>query len=150
GFVRNDRNIPSSFRGSMEEYTNLPAATKSGLSRQFSNTLGVNNLGTTLPSQNFQLVFGNSYFLNNHNRLGFILSTTYRNTSSISQEVRNDYNEVNSTTNSGVPLFEYQDTYYNFSAGLGMLANVAYSFGGNKIAFKNLFNKSFDDSYLRR
>nr|WP_242695882.1 TonB-dependent receptor [Pedobacter sp. SYSU D00873] len=150
GFASSSRNLPSGFPQSLERYTNLPAATKASLSNQFNNTWGVGDQGTAIPTQNLQVVFGNSYISKNNNKLGFILSTTYRTGATVSNEIRNDYNEVNWSTRTSAPLFEYSDKYYNFSSNLGVLANLAYSFKGSKLALKTLYNKSFEDSYLNR
>lgn len=149
GFVNSNRSIPSGFP-SYQSYTDLPVETKGSLSRKFSNTWGVSNLGNAAPVQNLQIVFGDSYHMKNESKFGFIISTTYRNSASISNESRNDYNEYDWNSKSSEPLFEYRDTYYNFTSTLGVLANLAYTFKGNKIAVKNIYNKSFEDSYLNR
>ncbi|RZK11029.1 MAG: hypothetical protein EOO43_19680, partial [Flavobacterium sp.] len=119
------------------------------LTKQFKNTWGINKLGTALPSQNLQLIYGDSYKLKNEGKIGFIASATYRNAETINNEIRNDFNELGPNT-VGMPLFEYTDKYYNFSSSLALLANIAYSKGGTKFAFKNIYNQSYDESYLNR
>jgi TonB-dependent receptor len=149
GFAGGDAKLPASFPSSKERYLQQPIARRIELSKQFKNTWGINRLGSALPSQSLQLIYGNSYRLANEGKLGFIASVTYRSAETISNEIRNDYNEV-TESNQGLPLFEYTDKYYNFNASLGVLANIAYTKGSTKIALKNIYNQSYDESYLNR
>ena len=149
GFAGNDSRLPSSFPSTRKRYIDLPLDRQSAISKDFKNTWGINNLGTAAPTQSFQLIFGNSYGLKNDSKIGFIASATYRSGQSISDEVRNDFNEVSSGTR-GIPLFEYGDMFYNFNTTVGLLANVAYTKGGSKISFKNIYNQSYDESTLVR
>ncbi|RRN77857.1 TonB-dependent receptor, partial [Pseudoxanthomonas sp. SGD-10] len=149
GFTAKDNKLPASFPSSRERYLALPISQRVALSKRFNNTWGVSKLGSALPSQSLQLIYGDSYRLKNDGKIGFIASATYRNSESISNEVRNDYNEVGEN-NQGLPLFEFKDKYFNFSSSLGLLANVAYSKGRSKFSLKNIYNQSYDESYLNR
>jgi TonB-dependent receptor len=148
GFAGKDSRLPSGFP-SIARYQALSAEQRVTFSRKFKNTWGINNLGTTAPTQNLQMIFGNSYSLKNDSKIGFIASLTYRSGQSISDEVRNDYNEVIGDSK-GVPIFEYNDQFYNFNSTMGVLANVAYTKGSNKISLKNIYNQSYDESTLVR
>ena len=149
GLGNSSSNLPSGFPSNRERFVQLPIDSRVALTKKFTNSWGVQNLGKALPNQNLQFVYGNSYLFKNESKIGFIVSATYRNSETISNETRNDYNEIGASGR-GVPLFEYDDTYYNFNASLGLLANIAYSKGGTKIALKNIYNQSFEDSYLNR
>lgn len=149
GFAGSESKLPSAFPSSKERFLLLPLDKKVAASRSFKNTWGINNLGVAAPTQNFQMIYGNSYGLKDDAKIGFIGSVTYRSSQSISDEVRNDYNEVSGGT-IGVPIFEYGDKYYNFNSTLGLLANVAYTKGANKISLKNIYNQSYDESTLAR
>ena len=149
GFGASSRAMPSSFPASRQRYVNQPIDRRVALTKQFNNSWGINNLGTTMPTQSIQLVYGNSFHFKNDSKLGLILSTNYRNAATISQEERNDYNEAGATGR-GIPLFQYNDNYYNFSSTLGVLANISYIKGNHKFALKNVFNQSFEDNYLQR
>lgn len=148
-FGASEYHLPSGFPETRARYLNKPLDERVQISKQFDNTWGVENLGAALPTQNLSFVFGNAYSLKNDGKFGLILSANYRNSQNISPEVRNDFNEINNgqTTQS---LFQYNDTYYNFSANLGLLANLSYVKGGNKFALKNLMNNSYEDNYLTR
>lgn len=149
GFGASSRFLPSSFPSSRQTYVNQPIDKRVALSKQFDNSWGVHNLGRTMPTQNLQLVYGNSYMFKNDSKLGLIFSTTYRNAAAISKEERNDFNEVDASGR-GIPLFEYDDNYYSFNTTLGVLANISYIKGNNKFGLKNIFNQSFEDNYLER
>ncbi|HEX7367253.1 MAG TPA: TonB-dependent receptor, partial [Pelobium sp.] len=146
-FGASEYHLPSAFPETRTRYLNKSLSERVQISKQFDNTWGVQNLGSALPSQNLSFVFGNAYNLKNEGKLGLILSANYRNSQNISPEVRNDFNEVNDgqTTQS---LFQYSDTYYNFSSNLGLLANLSYIKGKNKYALKNLLNNTFENNYL--
>lgn len=148
-FGSSDYHLPSSFPETRTRYLNKSLSERVQISKQFNNTWGISDLGSALPNQNLSFVFGNTYSFKNEDKFGLILSANYRNSQNISPEVRNDYNEVSNgqTTQS---LFQYNDTYYNFSSNLGLLANLSYIKGKNKYALKNLLNNTYEDNYLNR
>nr|WP_305121760.1 TonB-dependent receptor [Pedobacter mongoliensis] len=149
GFGASSRALPASFPASRQRYVNQSIDQRVAQTKQFDNSWGINNLGNTMPTQSLQLVYGNSFRFKNDSKLGLILSTNYRNAATISQEERNDFNE-SGATGRGIPLFQYNDSYYNFSSTLGLLANISYIKGNHKFALKNVFNQSFEDNYLQR
>lgn len=148
-FGASEYHLPSSFPATRTRYLNKSLSERVQISKQFDNTWGIDDLGAALPTQNLSFVFGNAYSLKNEGKLGLILSANYRNGQSISPESRNDFNEVSNgqTTQS---LFRYNDTYYNFSSNLGVLANLSYIKGNNKYALKNLLNNTYENNYLSR
>ncbi|UKT62389.1 TonB-dependent receptor [Pedobacter mucosus] len=94
---------------------------------------------SALPTQNYQLSLGRVKHYESGNKFGALFSATYRNAQTINQDVeRNFY------------VYNYNDNQYRFSTNIGGLANFAYSFGKNKISFKNIYNKNYDDNYTTR
>ncbi|MCX2574706.1 TonB-dependent receptor [Pedobacter sandarakinus] len=94
---------------------------------------------SALPTQNYQFNLGRVKNFDNGNKFGAMISATYRNAQTINQDVeRNFY------------VYNYDDNQYRFATNLGALANFAYSFGKNKISFKNIYNKNYDDNYTIR
>ncbi|WP_240615376.1 TonB-dependent receptor [Pedobacter paludis] len=92
-----------------------------------------------LPTQNYQFSLGRVKHFENGNKFGALISGTYRNAQTFFQDVeRNFY------------IYNYNDNQYKFSTNVGALANFAYSFGKNKISFKNIYNKNYDDNYTER
>jgi hypothetical protein len=91
-----------------------------------------------LPTQNYQLTIGKvKDFEKSGNRLGAILALTYRNSQTISSDVKRDYYD-----------YHYNDNVYKFSTNVGALFNLGYTFGKNKITFKNVYNRMYDDQFL--
>lgn len=94
---------------------------------------------TALPTQNYQFNLGRVKNFENGNKFGAMISATYRNAQTIYENnERNFY------------IYNYNDNQYRFSTNVGGLANFAYSFGKNKISFKNIYNKNYDDNYTVR
>ena len=93
-----------------------------------------------IPGQNYQLSIGRVKNIGtNGNRFGAIIALTYRNSQQTNPEVLRDFY-----------TFNYADAQYKFSTNIGALANFAYTFGKNKITFKNIYNRIFDDQFLYR
>jgi TonB-dependent receptor len=93
-----------------------------------------------LPTQNYQFTIGRvKNFEKSGNRFGAILSLTYRNSQNIYNDVARDYYD-----------YDYKDNIYKFSTNIGALANFGYTFGKNKITFKNTYNRIYDDQFLSR
>lgn len=93
-----------------------------------------------IPGQNYQLSLGRVQSIGeNGSRLGAIFALTYRNSQQINPEVTRDFY-----------TFNYTDAQYKFSTNIGALANFAYTYGKNKISFKNVYNRIFDDQFLYR
>jgi TonB-dependent receptor len=149
GFDDGLRKLPSSFPEGRKEFVNLSLEKRVGLSKSLNNTWAVQNQGVAIPNQNIQFVFGNSYSLKNNNKFGLITSVSYRNGMNINTQRRADYFELTGS-NLNDYTFDYNDNIYVRSINLGALANFAYSFKKSKIAFKNLYNRSFDDKFTDR
>jgi len=128
-------NFPSSeqvAKGTLTSSKNIAAL------KSLPNDLTVKNR-SALPTQNYQLSLGRVKHFESGNTFGALISATYRNAQTINQDVeRNFY------------VYNYTDNQYKFSTNLGGLANFAYSFGKNKISFKNIYNRNYDDTYAER
>lgn len=149
GIGSSSRDLPSSFP-SRNTFQNSSLGKRVGYSRLFENNWGISNLGKALPTQNLQLIFGDSYQLRNESRLGLIVSATYSNAATISKEIRNDFDARDNSTGSSVMLFGYNDEYYNNRTSVDALANLSYTKGNNKISLKNILKQSFENRFLRR
>ncbi|QPH41932.1 TonB-dependent receptor [Pedobacter endophyticus] len=135
--------------GSKQLAENFPstAAVSSGTLSSSKNIAALKSLpvdnsirnNSALPTQNYQFNLGRVKNFESGNKFGAMISATYRNSQNINQDVeRNFY------------VYNYTDNQYRFSTNLGALANFAYSFGKNKISFKNIYNKNYDDNYTVR
>ncbi|WP_069658157.1 TonB-dependent receptor [Arcticibacter eurypsychrophilus] len=144
GFDDGTRKLPSSFPSNRTNYTNSSIDQRVAYSKAFKNTWAVQDLGQALPNQSFQFTYGNSYQKENNNKFGFIAALTYRDGMNITDQTRADIETV------GDESFNFQDDVYRHSVNIGGLANFAYAFKNSKIAFKNIYNRVFEDSYTDR
>jgi len=142
GFFNSDRNIPKGVP-STAKYAGLSSNQKIEVGKLFKNSFQTNNFNSAMPGQAYQLSLGLRKKLENNANIGAIFSLTYRNSENKNESERLDY-EGNTTQ------YDYKDDTYKFSSSVGALANFAYIKGNNKIAFKNLYNISLDNSYTSR
>jgi hypothetical protein len=110
----------------------------------FENNFGLRKIATALPAQNMQLTYGNRKDMTNGSYFGTVLSFTYQHAQSINESNRKDFESA------GITSYEYKDVLYKNTASLGALANFSFVKGNNKISFKNLFNRSFENTFTTR
>lgn len=143
GFDDGSRKLPSGFPATFQAYNPLPNSEKAKFSSQIKNSYGqVNSMA--IPTQNHQLTWGNKKDLKNGGSFGNVLSLSYRNAQNAAIAERKDYEF------SGSPFYEYDEDIFKYSTNVGVLANFAYVKDGNKFAFKNIYNRSFEDNYTAR
>jgi hypothetical protein len=97
-----------------------------------------------IPTQNHQLTWGSRKELKSGASFGNVISLSYRNAQNMAIAERKDYES------SGDPFYVYSENISKYSSNLGALANFAYIKGGNKLAFKNIYNRTFEDNYTYR
>ena len=143
GFDDGSRNLPAGFPGSFQSYNPLSNAEKAKYTAQLKNAYA-ESTPMAIPTQNHQLTWGKRKDLKNSGSFGSVVSLSYRNSQNTAFAERIDYEF------SGSPFYEYSENISKYSTNLGALANFAYIKGGNKIAFKNIYNRSFEDNYTAR
>jgi TonB-dependent receptor len=92
-----------------------------------------------LPATTLQASMGRILNLKKNGRLGITAAVNYGHSESARKGVERIYGNVN-----------FRDELYNYNTTIGALANIAYNNANTKIAFKNLYNRTFDDNYLLR
>ncbi len=142
GFFNSNRNIPVGVP-STAKYNVLTTNQKIDAGRLFSNTFQTNNFSSAMPAQAYQVSMGLRKQLKNNASIGAIISATYRNSETRMVSERLDYE-------GDIKQYDYKDDNYKFSSSVGALANVAYIKGNHKIAFKNLYNISLDNTFTSR
>ena len=138
GFDNGKKQLPTNFYNSNQIVSGLNTEQNIKALRSLPQDWNIYNR-SALPTQNYQFTVGRVKELQNDSKLGAIVSLTYRNSQSINQDVVRDYYGYN-----------YRDNVYKFSTNIGALANFAYTFGKNKITFKNIYNRIYDDQFLSR
>lgn len=142
GFFKSDRNIPKGIP-STQRYNVLTANQKIDAGKLFRNSFQTNTFNAAMPSQAYQLSMGLRKALKNKANIGAIVSLTYRNSETRNEAERFDYEGA-------TKQYDFNDETFKFSSSLGALANFAYIKGNHKIAFKNLYNVSLDNTYTSR
>ncbi len=120
--------------------------------KTLKNNLAPISQGASMPNENIQLGFGKTIRLGKKNQFGIVAAFTQRKSELIEREtsMRDPEGFTAGTTN--VPRFKYfsDNTRYKYSSELAAVINLAYSFGNNKITFKNLYSNVFRNSFVKR
>jgi outer membrane receptor protein involved in Fe transport len=141
GSYNKDRNIPGSFP-SRAEYLALPVENRVALSKQFANNWGYENVKSILGPA-FQGNYGTTKVFKNDSKFGTVLSLSYRYDERLKQSDQKAY--------TGEALGDqFSDNIYNYNTNIGALANFAYSWGSNKIALKNIYNRVLENQFVSR
>jgi TonB-dependent receptor len=138
-FDNGSRKLPSNFPSTTKLNNGITSAQSIAALRSLNPNFNVYNTSAA-PNQNYQLSLGRvSDVGTNGNKFGTTIALTYRNALQTNPVNTIDYYE-----------YTYNDAKYKFSTSIGALANFAYTYGKNKITFKNIYNRTFDDTYLYR
>nr|WP_294898356.1 TonB-dependent receptor [uncultured Pedobacter sp.] len=143
GFYDKGRDIPAIFP-SKAEYLALPSQgpERFELSRAFKNNWGYNDVKSKLGPI-FQANYGNSKIYDNSNKFGTILSLSYRYDERLK--------DVDQIAYAGQNVGDkFNDQVYSYNTNIGGLANFAYSWGSNKIALKNIYNRVIESKFTNR
>ncbi|MBC7653410.1 MAG: outer membrane beta-barrel protein [Oligoflexus sp.] len=143
GFYDKGRDIPSNFP-SKAEYLALPnqGSQRFDLSKAFTNNWGYSDVTSKLGPI-FQANYGTSKVYDNNKKFGTILSLSYRYDERLK--------DVDQIAYAGQNVGDkFSDKVFNYNTNIGGLANFAYSWGTNKIALKNLFNRVIESQFTSR
>lgn len=141
GSYNKDRNIPASFP-SRAEYLASPIEGRVALSKQFANNWGYENVKSILGPA-FQANYGTTKVFKDDSRFGTVLSLSYRYDERLKKSDQKAY--------TGEALGDqFSDNIYNYNTNIGALANFAYSWGTNKIALKNIYNRVLENQFISR
>jgi len=142
GFDNGNRQIPNGFAG-RSRFNTLPLSQKLAQTKLLSNSFNI-NAGKSSPVQNYQLTWGAVKEFKNSSTFGSIISLSYRNSESINNSHRLDYET------DGHAAYDFRDDIYKYSTNVGLLANFSYKKNRSRLSFRNIINKSFDDVYTSR
>jgi len=136
-----DRDIPSSFP-SRADYLTKPISERVALSRTFANNWGYEGVKSKLGPV-FQANYGATKRFKDDSQFGTVLSLSYRYDERLRKSDQISYN--------GEAMGDqFHDEVYNFNTNIGALANFAYSWGNNKIALKNIYNRVLENQFTTR
>ncbi len=142
GFDDGTRSLPTNFPSSRSKYNSASTDLRLAYSRLLPN-LYAEQTSIASPNQNYQLTWGNVAKYKNEGTFGSVISINYRKDQNQRIADRESYDGINF-------INKYEDQNYRYGVSLGGLANFSYKIRRNKISLKNLFNQSFEDSYIDR
>lgn len=140
------RSLPSSYPRKYLAYSALPQQQRLDIARSFDDRAYDEETTTAGPIQQYNLTWANVKRYKNGAAFGSILGITYRNSKLIFDNTK----RLNEKGVNGQPFFDYVDFQNKYSVNLGAIANLAWTYKKNKIAFKNLFNQLLEDNYYNR
>lgn len=139
GFDNGKRQLPSSFPTTNQIINNqLTPAQQQNVEKSLNNDYNIKERNG-LPAVNLQATMGDHWTTKKDASLGMIAAITYSHNETVMKDVTRHYDN-----------YDYTDNVYKYSSNLGAVLNFGYSAGKNKIVWKNLYNRIFDDNFLFR
>jgi len=133
------RQLPSSFPSTNAILNNqLNGEQQRAAMKSLNNDFSIKDK-KGLPAVNLQAALGDHWDAGKNGSLGMIAAVTYSHQETVQRDVIRRYDN-----------FDYKDNVYKYSSNLGGVLNFGYSSGKSKIAWKNLYNRIFDDNFLYR
>ncbi|MVT06639.1 TonB-dependent receptor [Chitinophaga tropicalis] len=135
----NGRQMPSSFPSTSDIVNNrLTGAQQIAAQKSLNNNYNIKS-SSGLPAASLQATLGNHWNVKKDANLGMIAAVTYSHNETVQRDMIRHYDN-----------FDYVDNVYKYSSNLGGVFNLGYSAGKNKVVWKNLYNRIFDDNFLFR
>lgn len=141
-----DRSLTSAYPRKYLAYAQLPNAERLNIARSFNDKAYDEVSSTAGPIQQYNLTWANVKRFKNGAAFGSMLGLTYKNSKLLFDATKTLYE----TGNNGQKFFDYNDRQNKYSVNAGGIANLAWTYKKNKIAFKNLFNQLLEDNYYNR
>lgn len=138
GFDDGSRKLPSGFPSTYDVQKEMSPQQSTTALNSLNNNFSIKE-HTALPALTLQAALGRVYHNKSGNKLGLTAAVTYNHSENIKKDLVRQYDN-----------FDVKDNVYNYSSNLGALLNAGYYFGGNKVVFKTLYNRIFDDNFLYR
>ena len=156
GFGGKSRDLPNGFPKAADRvnFTNLNNQERIRYLRTLKNNLVPVNNGPSGLNENIQFGYGKTIRFGDRNQFGIVAAVTQRKTELIEQETTTRELEITGLqpdgTLAGNVNYYSQNTRYRYASEFSGVLNLAYSFGSNKITFKNLYSQLFRNNYIKR
>ncbi|MBL7741285.1 MAG: TonB-dependent receptor [Chitinophagaceae bacterium] len=142
----NQRGLSSSYPKKYLDFSKLSAAEQIAVAKSFRDNVYNEVQSTAAPIQQYNLTWANAIKGKKGSALGSVIGVTYRNSKLLYTATK----ELFEKGASGQQFFNYTDLQNKYNVSWGAIANIAWTKGKHKIAFKNLFNQLFEDNYYSR
>lgn len=141
----NNRSKPTGYPEKYGAYNKLALTEKVTISQSLDDKAYQEVASTAGPIQQYTLTWANVKKFDNGSAFGSIVGLTYRKSKMLYTA-----SKVLFETDRSRNIFDYEDQQNKYSVNAGVIANVAWTYKKNKIAFKNLFNQLLEDNSYRR
>lgn len=155
GFGSKDRDLPANFprAANRVNLSNLNDQERFRFLKMLPNNIVPINMGPSGLNDNLQLGYGKTIRFGAGNQLGIVAAVTQRKSELIEQETTTRELDIQGVKNGkafGFANYYSQNMRYRYASEFAAVLNLAYSFGSNKITFKNLYSGLFRDTYIKR
>ena len=140
------RDLPAAYPRKYLAFSALSETEREEIAKSFNDDVYAEKKSKASPIQQYNLTWANVKRFKNGSAFGSILGVTYRQSKLVYDATRTLYEKGNS----GQAFFDYDDQQNKYSVNAGAIANVAWTYKKQKIAFKNLFNQLLEDNYYTR
>jgi TonB-dependent receptor len=139
------RNLPSNYPLKYGEYNKLNTTEKQAVATAFNQDVWQEQSSQANPVQSYSITWANTKRGKKGSALGTILGVTYRNSKLLYTAAKTLYEQDGQQA-----FFDFTDLQNKYSTNVGAVANIAWTKGKHKVAFKNLFNQLLEDNYYTR
>lgn len=137
GYYDDSRLIPNAYYRNKYNFINLSDNQKSAITKLFPNTYGYSSAYRSLPNVSVGYTGGDTKLLGGNKKLGYIYAVGYSEGRRVSSRLRDEYETFDYFN------YRFNTDNYDMRANTSALLNLTYSYGRNKIAWKNLYNNDF-------
>lgn len=141
-----DRKLPANYPLKYGAFNALPLSEQLDIAKQLADDVYAQEVTTAAPIQQYNLTWANVANGKNGSKLGSVLGITYRNGQQLNPVVSRNFLGASTLDTA----FAYTDAQNRYNVNVGVVANIAWTKGKHKIAFKNLFNQLLEDNYYTR
>ncbi len=138
-----NRSLPGNYPRNTSAYNQLSTADKATLSAGFPDDVYRQEKTNAGPVQQYNITWLNASKGAKGGTFGSVIGLTYRKAKLV-------YAGDDGVVKSLPGYFDYVDNQNRYTVNMGAVANLAFTKGKHKIAFKNLFNQLMDDNYYTR
>lgn len=148
GYDDGSRKLPDAYKNNKANYTGgLTGAQKIDIASRFPNSYNYETGVTSLPNLGVQLSLGNVKNTKRDNRFGYIFALNYRTGHQITEGNRVEYNPSNTGTSNNLINYQYDRVNATNTKALGSVFNLTYTYGKNKLSWRNLYNNDFNITF---
>lgn len=137
GFPNDSREIPGPYYRHMTDWINQTNTFKLAVTKMFPNSFGYSGANSSLPNGSISYTGGNTRFLKNDNKFGYVYSVGYGAGREVSEWQRDEFDGLKRH------IYSYYTNNYIEKNNITGLLNLSYAYGKSKLSLRTLFNNNF-------